>query len=58
MSYTVQSFVEKPKEDDVKLAVTFATLQDGTAYPQQTTLDVAAKKLQVKVTNSGYKKTQ
>ena len=58
VSYTVQSFVEKPKEDDVKLAVTFATLQDGTAYPQQTTLDVAAKKLQVKVTNSGYKKTQ
>ena len=58
LSYTVQSFVEKPKEDDVKLSVTFATLQDGTAYPQLTTLEVAAKKLQVKVTNSGYKKGQ
>jgi hypothetical protein len=56
-TYNVQSFVEKPKEDDVKLAVTFATLEDGTSYPQQTLLDVTAKKIQVKVTNSGYKKT-
>jgi hypothetical protein len=56
-SYSVQSFVEKPKEDDVKLAVTFAKLEDGTSYPQQTLLDVTAKKIQVKVTNSGYKKT-
>jgi hypothetical protein len=56
-SYNVQSFVEKPKDDDVKLAVTFATLQDGTSYPQQILLDVTAKKIQVKVTNSGYKKT-
>lgn len=55
-SYTVQSFVEKPKEDDVKLAVTFGKLEDGTRYPQQIVLDVVAKKLQVKVTNSGYKK--
>jgi hypothetical protein len=56
-TYNVQSFVEKPKEDDVKLAVTFGKLEDGTSYPQQTLLDVAAKKIQVKVTNSGYKKT-
>ena len=56
-TYNVQSFVEKPKEDDVKLAVTFAKLEDGTSYPQQTLLDVTAKKIQVKVTNSGYKKT-
>ena len=56
-SYNVQSFVEKPKEDDVTLAVTFAKLEDGTSYPQQTLLDVTAKKIQVKVTNSGYKKT-
>ena len=55
-SYTVQSFVEKPKEDDVKLVVTFGKLEDGTRYAQQTVLDVAAKKLQVKITNSGYKK--
>jgi len=56
-SYKVQSFVEKPKEDDVTLAVTFGRLEDGTSYPQQTLLDVTAKKIQVKVTNSGYKKT-
>ena len=28
--YKVNSYVEKPKEDDVTLAVTFGQLQDGT----------------------------
>jgi len=55
-SYAVNSYVEKPKEDDVTLAVTFASLQDGTSYPQQVLLDVKAKNVQVKVVNSGYKK--
>jgi hypothetical protein len=55
-SYKAQSFVEKPKEDDVTLTVTFGALQDGTFYPQQILLDVTAKKIQVKITNSGYKK--
>ena len=55
-SYRVESFVEKPKDDDVKLNVTFATLQDGTSYPAQIVLDVAAKQIQVKVSNAGYKK--
>jgi hypothetical protein len=55
-SYTVHSFVETPKEDDVNLAVTFGKLADGTSYPQQIVLDVKAKQIQVKVTNSGYKK--
>jgi hypothetical protein len=55
-SYQVQSYVEKPKDDAVNLAVTFATLPDGTNYPQQTVLDVAAKKLKVKMVNSGYAK--
>src|SRR5262245_14479247 len=55
-SYSVNSYVEKPKEDDVTLNVTFAALPDGTAYPQQILLDAKAKKIQVKVTNSGYKK--
>ena len=54
----MQSYVDKPKEDDLKLAVTFGTLQDGTGYPQDIVLDVTAKNLQVKVTNSGYKKSQ
>ena len=55
-SYQVQSYVEKPKDDAVSLAVTFASLPDGTNYPQQTALDVAAKKIKVKITNSGYAK--
>jgi hypothetical protein len=55
-SYKVQSYVEKPKDDAVTLAVTFASLPDGTNYPQQTLLDVAAKKINVKVVNSGYAK--
>jgi hypothetical protein len=56
-SYSVQSYVEKPKDDAVMLNVTFGRLEDGTSYPQQTLLDAPAKKIQVKVTNSGYKKT-
>ena len=55
-SYTSTSYVEKPKEDDVTLAVTFGKLPDGTAFPQQVLLDVKAKQIQVKVTNSGHKK--
>ena len=55
-SYSVNSYVEKPKEDDVTLSVTFAALPDGTSYPQQILLDAKAKQIQVKVTNSGYKK--
>jgi hypothetical protein len=55
-SYQVQSYVEKPKDDAVTLAVTFASLADGTNYPQQTVLDVAAKKVNVKIVNSGYAK--
>ncbi len=54
-SYNVSSYLDKP-EDAIILAVTFATLADGTSYPQQTVLDVKAKQIQVKITNSGYKK--
>ncbi|PYR34810.1 MAG: hypothetical protein DMF89_24840 [Acidobacteria bacterium] len=56
-SFNVKSYVEKPKDDDVTLAVTFGRLADGTSYAEQTVLDATAKKIQVKVTNSGYKKT-
>jgi hypothetical protein len=55
-SYNVSSYVKKPKEDDVTLAVTFASLSDGTTYPQQVLLDVKAKEIHVKVTNADYKK--
>ena len=55
-SIQVSSYVEKPKDDDVTLNVTFANLPDGTSYPQTSVLNVTAKKIQVTVTNSGYKK--
>lgn len=55
-SYSVSSYVEKPEDDAVNMAVTFGTLADGTSYPQLILLDVKAKNIQVKVTNSGYKK--
>jgi hypothetical protein len=55
-SYKVTSYVDDPKDDAISLTVTFARLEDGTNYPQRIVLDVAAKKLQVTVTNSGYKK--
>jgi len=57
-TYNVRSYVDDPKDDAVSLAVRFDKLPDGTSYPQQTLLDVTAKKIQVKVTNSGYAKIQ
>ena len=38
------------------LAVQFASLPDGTNYPEQTVLDAKAKQLQVTTTNSNYAK--
>ncbi len=51
-SYEVSSYLKRPKDDPVKLAVNFASLPD---CAQQSVLD-ARQKYQVKVTNSGYKK--
>jgi hypothetical protein len=56
-SYNVQTFLQDKKDEPVTLNVTFASLPDGTNYPQQTVLDAPAKQIQVKVTNSGYAKT-
>ena len=56
-SYAVQSYVEKPKDDDLNLTVKFNSLPDGTTYPETVVLDVTAKKVVVNITNSGYKKT-
>ena len=55
-TYNVNSYVDDPKDDAVTLAVAFASLDDGTNYPQQIVLDVKDKKIQVKVNNSGYRK--
>jgi hypothetical protein len=55
-SYNVDSYLDNPKDDAVKLAVNFAQLPDGTNYAQQSVLDATGKKIEVKVTNSDYKK--
>jgi hypothetical protein len=57
-SYAVQSYVEKPKDDDLTLSVKFNSLADGTTYPQTIVLNVTAKNVVVNITNSGYKKGQ
>ena len=41
--YNVNSYVEKPKEDEVTLRVTFGRLADGTSYPQETVLKAAPR---------------
>ena len=54
-SYNVASYLDKP-EEAVTLAVSFDSLPDGTNYPKETVLDAKAKQIQVKMSNSGYKK--
>lgn len=56
-SYSVNSYLDKPNVDPVNLAVTFASLPDGTNYPQQSILKAPAKQIEVKITNSGYAKS-
>ena len=55
-SYAVQSYVEKPKDDDLTLNVKFNSLPDGTTYPETIVLNVTAKNVVVNITNSGYTK--
>jgi hypothetical protein len=55
-TFTLKSYVEKPKDDDVTMTVAYGTLPDGTSFPQRTVLDVAAKKIGVTITNSDYRK--
>ena len=57
-SYAVQSYVEKPKDDDLTLNVKFNSLPDGTTYPETIVLNVAAKNVVVNITNSGYTKAK
>ena len=45
--------MDDPK-DAVTLAVTFASLPDGTNYVQQTVMNGASKQLQVTTTSSNY----
>jgi hypothetical protein len=53
---TVKSHLESA-EDAVNLEARFGSLADGTIYTDTVTLDAPAKNIQVKVDNSGYRKT-
>ncbi len=55
VTYNVDSYLDSPKDDRVKLAVNFARLPDGTNYVQQSLLDATGKKIEVRVTNADYK---
>jgi hypothetical protein len=52
-SVNVNTYMDDPK-DIVTLAVSFASLPDGTNYVQQSVLDATAKQLQVTTTNANY----
>jgi hypothetical protein len=54
-TYNVASYLDQPG-DAVTLAVTFASLPDGTNYPRDILMDATSKQIQVKVTNSDYQK--
>jgi hypothetical protein len=53
----VNTYMDGPK-DAVTLAVTMASLPDGTNYSQQTVLNATAKQIQVTTSNSNYAKIQ
>jgi hypothetical protein len=51
----VSSYMNDPSQP-VALSVQFATLPDGTSYPNTTVLAVPAQAIQVTITNSNYQK--
>lgn len=54
-SLNVHSYLDSPSAP-VSLQVSFATLPDGTNYPQRTTIDAPAKNISIVNTNSNYRK--
>jgi len=55
LGLTVKTYLEDAK-DAVSLDARFASLADGTTYPDAITLNAPAKKLKIAVDNSGYRK--
>ena len=51
----VNTYLDQPK-DAVTLAVTFASLPDGTNYAASTDLKAESKNMEIKTANSGYQK--
>ena len=54
LGLNVNTYMDKP-DDTVTLAVKLGTLDDGTTYTAQTTLDAKAKEMQVVIQNTGYR---
>jgi hypothetical protein len=54
LGVSVNTYMDSPA-DAVTLAVQFGTLNDGTTYNGQTTLDAKAKAMQVVIQNTGYR---
>ncbi len=54
LGLSVNTYMDTP-DDAVTLAVKFGTLDDGTTYTAQTTLDAKAKEMQVVIQNTGYR---
>ena len=54
LGVSVNTYMDK-SADAVTLAVQFTTLNDGTTYTGQTTLDAKAKEMQVVIQNTGYR---
>ena len=52
---SVATYLDDPS-DAVTMGVVMGTLEDGTVYPETTTLDAQAKNLTVTVSNSEYRK--
>jgi hypothetical protein len=51
----VATWLKDPK-DTITLASSFGSLNDGATYPAESTLSAPSESLEVKVTNSGYRK--
>jgi hypothetical protein len=54
LGVSVNTYMDTPA-DAVTLAVQLGTLDDGTSYTAQTTLDAKAKEMQVVIQNTGYR---
>lgn len=52
----VNTYLDDPKSDVVTLAVTFASLPDGTNYAASTDLKAQSKNMEIKTQNSNYQK--
>jgi hypothetical protein len=55
-SINVDTYLDDPKTDIVTLAVTFASLPDGTNYAASTDLKAAGKGMEIRTANSDYQK--